>query len=362
MTAGEARATAATRGIGRLASLHPDRLRELSLVVLIALTVLVFSLLIEGYFSGRFFNRVSTGVAIVAVLAIGQTIVILTRNIDLSVGSILGVSAYLTGELLVANPDLAPPVAVLTAMAIGAALGVINGVLVGYGRVPSIVVTLGTLAIFRSWLIDHGGAKTITADTLPDWIVGFPQLTLFSLGDLDVRVVVAMAIVVVVVLQLLLSRLRWARQLYAVGSNPEAARRAGLPIRRVILFAFISSGTLAGLAGFMFAARFGAITPVTGTGLELQSVAAAVVGGVSTLGGSGTVVGAVLGAVLIETLGASLIRMPAVSEFWRDAVLGILILAAIAGDFLIRRRLGQLRGGSGQAAASPSTQEALDHA
>ena len=112
----------------------------------------------------------------------------------------------------------------------------------------------------------------------------------------------------------------------------------------------------------MFAARFGAITPVTGTGLELQSVAAAVVGGVSTLGGSGTVLGAVLGAVLIETLGASLIRMPSVSEFWRDAVLGILILAAIAGDFLIRRRLGQLRGGSGQAAASPAAQGTLDHA
>jgi rhamnose transport system permease protein len=348
--------------MGRLASLHPDRLRELSLIALIALIVLVFSLLIEGYFSGRFFNRVSTGVAIVAVLAIGQTIVILTRNIDLSVGSIVGISAYLTGELLVANPDLAPPLAVLVAISIGAALGVVNGVIVAYGRVPSIVVTLGTLAIFRSWLIDHGGAKTITADTLPDWIGEFPQLTFVSIGEVDIRVVVAMAIVVVIVLQVLMSRLRWARQLYAVGSNPEAARAAGLPIKRVTLSAFIACGALAGLAGFMFAARFGAITPVTGAGLELQSVAAAVVGGVSTLGGSGTVLGAVLGAVLIETLGASLIRMPAVSEFWRDAVLGILILAAIAADFLIRRRLGQLRGGGAQAAASPSTQGMLDHA
>lgn len=330
--------------LGRIAGLNPDRLRELSLLVLIALAVLVFSLLIEGYFSGRFFNRVSTGVAIIAVLAMAQTIVILTRNIDLSVGSMVGIAAYLTAELLVSVPALPAPLAVLVAVGIGSVLGALNGVLVAYGRVPSIVVTLGTLAIYRSWLIDHAGAKTITADTLPDWIVTFPQFTVATAGDLDIRLVVAIAIVVVIALQLLFSRLRVARYLYASGSNPAAAARSGLPIRRITLSAFIASGALAGLAGFMFVARFGTVTPVAGTGLELQSVAAAVVGGVSTLGGSGTILGAVLGAVLIETLGASLIRMPAVSEFWRDAVLGILILLAIAADFLVRRRLRQLRG------------------
>lgn len=348
--------------LGRIAGLHPDRLKELSLVVLITLTVLVFSFLVEGYFSGRFFNRVSTGVAIIAVLAMAQTIVILTRNIDLSVGSIVGISAYLTAEMLVAFADTPAPLAVLVAVGIGSALGAINGALVAYGRVPSIVVTLGTLAIYRSWLIDHGGAKTITADTLPDWIVTFPQATVFAIGDLDLRLVVAIAIVVIVALQVMLSRLRVARYLYAAGSNPAAAARSGLPIRRITLSAFVASGALAGLAGFMFVARFGTVTPVTGTGLELQSVAAAVVGGVSTLGGSGTILGAVLGAVLIETLGASLIRMPAVSEFWRDAVLGLLILLAIAADFVVRRRLRQLRGSLAALSSATAAQGVPDSA
>ena len=351
-----------TAFLGRIAGLQPDRLRELSLLVLIALTVLIFSFLIDGYFSGRFFNRVSTGVAIIAVLAMAQTIVILTRNIDLSVGSIVGISAYLTAELLVVVTDLPAPLAVVVAVGIGSLLGAINGLLVAYGRIPSIVVTLGTLAIYRSWLIDHGGAKTITADTLPDWVVNFPQATIVTLGDLDLRLVVALAIVVVVALQVMFSRVRVARYLYAAGSNPQAAARSGLPIRRITLSAFVASGALAGLAGFMFVARFGTVTPVAGTGLELQSVAAAVVGGISTLGGSGTILGAVLGAVLIETLGASLIRMPAVSEFWRDAVLGMLILLAIAADFLVRRRLRQLRGPSAVPGIATAAQGVPDSA
>ena len=351
-----------TAFLGRIAGLQPDRLRELSLLVLIALTVLIFSFLIDGYFSGRFFNRVSTGVAIIAVLAMAQTIVILTRNIDLSVGSIVGISAYLTAELLVVVTDLPAPLAVVVAVGIGSLLGAINGLLVAYGRIPSIVVTLGTLAIYRSWLIDHGGAKTITADTLPDWVVNFPQATIVTLGDLDLRLVVALAIVVVVALQVMFSRVRVARYLYAAGSNPQAAARSGLPIRRITLSAFVASGALAGLAGFMFVARFGTVTPVAGTGLELQSVAAAVVGGISTLGGSGTILGAVLGAVLIETLGASLIRMPAVSEFWRDAVLGMLILLAIAADFVVRRRLRQLRGPSAVPGLATTAQGVPDSA
>ena len=355
----QATRTGPVRGI---AGLHPDRLRELSLIALIALAVLIFTLLIEGYFSGRFFNRVSTGVAIIAVLAMGQTIVILTRNIDLSVGSVVGICAYLTAELLVASPELPPVAAIGVAVGIGASLGLVNGLVVAYGRVPAIVATLGTLAVYRAWLIDHGGAKTITADTLPDWIISFPQATVITLGDLDLRLVVAIALVIVVALQLLLGRLRLARYLYAVGSNPAAARRSGLPIQRVTLAAFVASGALAGMAGFMFIARFGTVTPVAGTGLELQSVAAAVVGGVSTLGGSGTILGAVLGAVLIETLGASLIRMPAVSEFWRDAVLGVLILLAIAADFVVRRRLRQLRSVSAAPTSAPAAQGVPDRA
>jgi rhamnose transport system permease protein len=322
--------------------MRPERLRELSLLVVLAVAVFVFSLLIDNYLGGSFFNRVTTSVAITAILAAGQTIVILTRNIDLSVGSIVGVTAYLTGEYLHSHPDLTPVLAVVYAVAIGGGLGVLNGVLVAYARVPSIIVTLGTLAIFRTWLINHSDSRTITSDGLPSWVVDLPNSTLVSFGEWDVRTVVAGAVALIVVLQLMLGGLKWGRWVYAVGSNPDAARQAALPVERVILGAFVASGALAGLAGFLFLSRFGTITVNAGNGLELQSVAAAVVGGVNIFGGSGTLVGALLGALLINLLDLSLLRVPGLSEFWRDAVLGALILTAVAVDFLLGKRIGRI--------------------
>jgi rhamnose transport system permease protein len=315
--------------------LRPERIKELSLLGVIVLAVVVFGFLVDDYYSGRFFNRVTTSVVITAVLAVAQTLVILTRNIDLSVGSIVGVSAYLTGEFAAAHHDASPALAIALAVGLGALLGAVNGLIVAYGRVPAIIVTLGTLAIYRSWLVSHAEAKTITADSLPSWVVDLPTRTLVSVGGLDIRAVVAVVVAVVVVLQLALARLRWGRRLYAVGSNPDAAAQSGLPTRRLVLGAFVGCGALSGLAGFLFLARFGTITVVAGGGLELDSVAAAVVGGVSVLGGSGTLVGAVLGAVLIDQ---SLVRVPQVSEFWRDAILGGLILVAVVADVVIGRR------------------------
>jgi rhamnose transport system permease protein len=249
------------------------------------------------------------------------------------------VTAYLTGEYLAAHQTTAPLLAVGLAMLMGCALGLLNGTLVAYGRVPAIIVTLGTLAIYRTWLIDHANSRTITADSLPQWLVEFPQRTVLSLGGLDIRLVLTVAVVVILGLQVALGRFRWGRWVYAVGSNPDAARQEGLPVERITLGAFALCGALSGLAGFMFLSRFGTITVAAGQGLELASVAAAVVGGVSILGGSGTLIGALLGALLIDLLELSLVRIPEVSVFWRDAVLGALILLAIAGDFAIGKRL-----------------------
>jgi rhamnose transport system permease protein len=227
-------------------------------------------------------------------------------------------------------------------VAIGGGLGLLNGVLVAYARVPSIIVTLGTLAIFRTWLINHSDSRTITSDGLPDWLLSLPNSTVFSIGNWDVRTVVLGAVVLIVVLQLMLGALKWGRWVYAVGSNPDAARQAALPVERVILAAFVASGALAGLAGFLFLSRFGTITVSAGSGLELQAVAAAVVGGVNIFGGSGTLVGALLGALLVNLLDLSLLRVPGLSEFWRDAVLGVLILTAVAVDFLLGKRIGRI--------------------
>ncbi len=333
---------------------RPEQIRELSLVVLIVVVFIFFGTQIQGYFSPRIFNRISTDVAIIAVVAVGETLVLLTRNYDLSVGSIVGFTAYFVGTQLSHTPGIAPLVAVLMAIGVGAVLGLINGTLVSYGRVPSIIVTLGTLAIYRTMLVDYSNAKTVVTADLPRWILDLPQVDLFSIGTLSIRPMVVLALVIVVVFQLVITYLPYGRRLYAIGSNPEAARVGGLPAPRIVLLAYVLCGALSGLAGFMFLVRFGNITVVAAQGLELQVIAAAVVGAVSTSGGSGTMVGALLGAVLINLLQQSLLRWLRISEFWVDALLGVLILSAVATDAVILNRLRSLWTRSGLLARTDS--------
>ena len=277
--------------------------------------------------------------AILAVVAVGQTLVVVMRNIDLSVGSIVGFTAYFTGRFLVQNPDISPVAAVLVAIAMGGGLGLINGLIIAYGNVPAIITTLGTLAIYRAVLVGGANAESIITSALPQWLVDFPRLNAFTLGEIEIRAVVLMAIVVVIIFQLAVTYLPWGRRLYAIGSNPDAAEMAGLPVKRSVISAYIICGALSGLGGFFFLARFGTITVVAAQGLELQVVAAVVVGGVNIFGGSGSLIGALLGTILIATLEQSLLRWRVVSEFWRDAVLGMLILLAVATDAVIMNRL-----------------------
>lgn len=319
---------------------RPEQVREFSLFLLIILAVLIFGSMIDGYYSDRTFNRIASGVAIITVVAVGQTLVVLTRNIDLSVGSIVGCTAFIVGMEITYYPDMSPLLAVAMAVAMGAAMGAVNGVIVAWGKVPSIIVTLGTMAIYRGVLVETFGGTVITTHKLPEWLIDLPRLTLFNVG-VDIRAMVLLAFVVVLVFHIAATYLNFGRLFYALGSNPDAADLIGLPKERVIFTAFLVSGALSGLAGFMFLGRFGNITVQAGNGLELQSVAAVVVGAVNIFGGSGTVLGAMLGAVIIGLLDQSLLRLQ-ISEFWRDAVLGLMILLAVASDAVILGRLRKL--------------------
>ena len=277
--------------------------------------LLVFSLLVDDYLSGRFFNRLTTSVAIIAVRGRRRRrIVIITRNIDLSVGSIVGVTAYVTGELRARHPTAARWAFAHRAWGSGCVLGAVNGALVAYGRVPAIIVTLGHAGdLSGRWLVSRGEGRTITADSLPDWVADLPQRTVSASGDLDLRLV----FVVVVAGRRRASSwrcscLRWGRRLYAIGSNPDAARQAGLPSQRLVFSAFCACGALSR------ARRLPVPGPLRhhhgrrrARAWSCDSVAAAVVGGVSILGGSGTLVGALLGAMLIDVLDQSLVRVPA---------------------------------------------------
>ena len=322
--------------------LHPQTLRIIALFVALLATVVFFSTQIDSYLSPRMFTRITTSAAVILPIAVGQAIVVMTRNIDLSIGSTVGVVAYLTGEFLGGHPDLHPLAVALLAMGIGGIMGAINGVLVAWGRVPSIIVTLGTLALYRSFLVQYSDAKTITTASLPQWLVDLPQANAFSLFGLDVRVTVVLALLSAIAMGLALTRLRAARRSYAVGSNPDAAVMAGINAGMVVFVAFVISGAFAGLSGLIFLAKFGNITVVAGMGFELKAVAAVVVGGVSILGGSGSMIGVVIGCVLVDTIDNSLTRWELVSEFWRDALLGMLIMAAVTVDTVMSRSLGRL--------------------
>jgi rhamnose transport system permease protein len=262
-------------------------------------------------------------------------------------GSLTALEPYTTGQFgdfLGTHPDTAPVIVVAMALLLGAFCGLLNGILVAYGRVPSIIVTLGTLALFRTFLVEYSDARTITTESLPKWLVDLPQQTLISVGGFDLKIIVALALVAAAIFWLVLTRIRAARKFYAVGSNPDAAMFAGINAARVVLTAFVLSGMMAGLGGFIFLAKFGNITVVAGLGFELKSVAAVVVGGVNIFGGSGSIIGVVLGSVLVDVIDNSLIRWAIISEFWREALLGLLIMAAVAADTFMTRGLGRLKG------------------
>src|SRR4051812_4896283 len=220
------------------------RVRELGIVVALALLILVTAILEPRFVHADSLRNLAVNASIFAILAAGQTLVIVTRNVDLSVGSVLGLSAFMAGDLLSSHPGLPWPLVVVLGMALGAACGLFNGVLVTFGQVPALVVTLGTLYAFRGVAFLWTDGRQVNAETLPDAF-----LNLGTGSILGVPTLAVIAVVVVVVVGQALRDFRVGRELYAIGSNPEGARLAGVRSGRRVFWAFVASGALAGLAG-----------------------------------------------------------------------------------------------------------------
>jgi rhamnose transport system permease protein len=309
------------------------RARELGIVLALIALVAVTAAGNPRFLSVQSLRDLALNAAILVVLAVGQAVVVITRNIDLSVGSVLGLSAYAVGSLLQAAPGTPVVVALLVGLAFGAACGLVNGTLVRFGNVPALVVTLGTLYAFRGIAYFWAGGQQINADELPGAFLGFGTATILGIPWL-----ILIAVAVVLGAGFVLRSYRAGRELYAMGSNPEAARLAGIPVGRRTLAAFVLSGALAGLAGVLFAARFGTVDAAAGTGYELNVVAAVVVGGVAVFGGSGSVYGAAVGALLLTTIGSAL-PLLSIDQFWQQAIVGGLILLAIGTDRVVAARV-----------------------
>lgn len=333
--------------LGRLA-----RRREVGVTAAIVIVVAIATIANPKFlFTVSGFENLLLTPSILAVLAVGQAFVIVTKNIDLSVSAVLGITAYATGLMFTRWQGAPAVLVVVLAILLGALLGLINGVLVSVAKVPALVITLGTLYAYRGLDVLWIGSSRIDPGDLPD---GFTNLG--SAAVLGIPVLTIVAVVVVLLAAYFLAYRPSGREFYAIGSDEAAARLYGLPVGRRVFSAFVISGGLAGLAGVMYTARYATVSSDSGTGLELQAVAAAVIGGVAIFGGSGTVVGALLGAVLLTTINRVLPTI-GVQDFWQQAVVGLLIILAIVLDRVLTLRASRrLTDSSGpETIASPAS-------
>ncbi len=302
------------------------RARELGIVLAIVIVFVAATIANPAFAHLDSVQQLLIGASLIALMGVGETLVILTRNYDLSVGSVLGLCAYVIGMTFRAHPGMPAILGFLIGIALGAAIGAINGWITTFFHVPSLAVTLAMLYVIRGvdGVIVNG--HTIDPDVIPASFQAVSYRTILGIPWLALIVVIVVAL-----FAYLLRSFRWARDLYAIGSSPDAANLAGIPSGRRVFIAFVISGALAGLAGGLFLALHAQIDVTGGNGYELSVIAAVVVGGVAIFGGSGTVVGAALGAVLLNTIDQALVATK-VSSFWNQAIAGALLLIAIAFD------------------------------
>ncbi|TYR30609.1 ABC transporter permease [Mesorhizobium microcysteis] len=297
----------------------------------VVLGAIVLLFVVVTFINPRFVNTnnlitIFSGNAYIAVAAIGMAMVIMTGNIDVSVGALIGVLATIAGTLAVSGYPIW--FALTAPILVGMAVNTVIGVLVAYGRIPSIVVTLGALSILRGGLIGVTGGTWIT-DLPPDFLIA--QKRLFS-----IPVPLIFMIVLTVAAFLWMRYSAFGRSIYAIGGNPEAAVATGIPVERRLVSVFAIHGAFAGLAAILFATQLQVIQSTVPPNLELTIITATVIGGVSILGGTGTVIGSTLATILFATIGSALIFIN-VSAYWLRAVIGLLILATVLADMLRRR-------------------------
>jgi rhamnose transport system permease protein len=311
------------------------RAREVGIGVVLLLVFGVTTLHNHDFATANSVQQLLSGAALIAILGVGETLVIVTRNVDLSVGSTVGLSAYIVGDLFKYHPGTPVILGFVVGIAVGAVIGAVNGFITAALRVPSLVVTLAMLYIIRGvdGLIVNG--VIITSSNVPNAFIAIGFRTIAGIPWLAI-----IAFAVVVIVAYAMRSFRSGRDLYAIGSNPEAAALAGVPVARRVFTAFVISGSLAGLAGALFLALHAEVDVTGGTGYELLVVAAVVVGGVAIFGGSGTVVGAALGALLLNTINQALVASR-VSAFWNEAIAGALLLLAIAFDRWLSLRVAR---------------------
>ena len=307
--------------------------RELALIGFIILLIVVISLQSPGFLTLTNLQDILLDISILAMIALAQGMIIITRGIDLSVASMLALTAMVVSFVIRAYPETPVVLIVLLGIVLGSVVGSLNGLIITLGKVPPIIATLGTLSIYRGLVFFYSNGDWVNPIDLP---ASFKQLA--KGVPLGLPNLVVVAIIVAIIGYVFLNYTHAGRDVYALGTNPDAAKISGVRTQQITFMVYVISGIICGLAGVMWASRYEAAQTNTALGFELQTVAAAVIGGVSMLGGIGTVPGVLLGALLLGIIQNGL-TLSSISPFWQLAVQGFLILLAVISDSTIQRRI-----------------------
>jgi|SRR5690625_1117556 len=305
-------------------------IRELGILIFLLLMIAVFSFLSPNFLTGHNLMSIASNNVVLGIMAIGMTLVIIIGGIDVSVGALLACVSFLVGKLLFI--DGANMILILIAgILIGGLLGLMNGALIGKTGIPAIVITLGTMSIFRGGIYQYSEGRWITG--LPGWYRDFGTGKIILI-PIPVLVLIAVAIFTA----WLLRYTSLGRKVYAVGGDPISATRIGINKSQIQIIVFTYMGLLTGISGAIYGAQFGSIMPSTGMGLELSVIAAVVIGGANIFGGSGSVSGTLIGVAIIGVIENGLILAGA-PTYWKEIMVGSIILIAIIVDLLQRKRL-----------------------
>jgi rhamnose transport system permease protein len=310
--------------------------REVLLAVLIVVLALMVGLVTHDFLLPSNLLAVYNDTSILIILALGQMLVILTRCIDLSVAANLALTGMVVAMLNSAYPEVAVPLLVLAGALLGLILGMINGVLVWKLGIPAIVVTLGTMSIYRGIVFLLSDGAWVNAHEMSGAFVSIPRTEL-----LGIPVLAWVSVMVIAVMAHFTRQRRLGREIYAAGNNPTAAFYTGIQVGRLQFVAFSISGLLAGLCGYLWVSRYAVAYVDVAAGFELQVIAACVIGGVSIMGGIGTVQGCVLGALFLGVINNAL-PVIGVSPFWQMAISGAVIVIAVIANAKSERKTGRI--------------------
>lgn len=315
--------------ISKLANVY--KFRELGLLAFIVILSIVVQLRNPSFLSGENINDMITNTAILSILALGMMLVLITRGIDLSIGSTIALSGMIAAQTVSSYQNINPFVIILLGIAIGMICGAINGVLIAKIGLLPIIATLAMMNIFRGVTFKISGGEWVSSYQMPESFVSIATGTTFGLNNL-----IVIAIVIYLLFYYLINHTRTGRQIYAVGSNPDSAKVSGIKEGRILLLVYTIMGGFAGLSGVLWVSKFASAQGDTASGYELTVIAACILGGVSIAGGSGKISGIILGSILLGILNNALPLLN-VSPFWQTGIQGFIILVAVIINTLVKR-------------------------